>query len=750
MKIVYTGLLALLLLTKVSFSQSIYLVSLQDSSAVSFAKIKIRVLPSNTTVLFMSNAAGAVALPLTYAGKKIVLSISCVSFQPLLDTFIVSGTKTYYLHKEETNLNTFVVSAQYTPTSIANAVQKINVIDNKKIQLMGAQNLKDVLSNELNIRLSQDNVLGSSVSLQGISGQQVKILVDGVPVNGRLNGNIDVSQINMNTVERIEIIEGPLSVNYGTDALAGTINIITKKTQRESLSASAATYYESIGQYNVSGRIGVQKNKNYFALSGGRNYFDGWNATEKPFFIEQKHIADSTRFKSWKPKEQYFGTFNYNRTIQLLKLNFTSDYFVEQLMNRGLPRLPYYETAFDDYYHTQRFNNSLNLSGKLKKKFNANILFAYNHYQRIKNTYFKDLTTLDQVLTTAIGKQDTTVFNNSTARGSISTSSDSVKLNYEIGYDINHETALGLRIKNSKQQLSDFALFSTAEYKPNIKLTIRPGLRIIYNTTYKAPLVPSINILYKPTASAAIRFSYAKGFRAPSLKELYFYFVDINHNITGNTALKAEQSHNFNFSFTHSSIHYHYFLKNEAALFYNYIGNMIALAQQNTVQYSYFNVANYQTLGGQLQSEFSRKQLKTQLGVAYVGRYSRLADFTPASKFIYSPEAKANINYEFKKQNIRLALFYKYTGTLPTYITTNENQLSIATFHDYHTADVSIAKLFFDKQLTIAIGSKNLFNVTTISGAGADGIHTSGASTTPVAMGRTYFVKVDFNFKSKK
>merc|ERR1711965_356759 len=101
---------------------------------------------------------------------------------------------------------------------------------------MAAVTLKDVLVNQNNIRVAQDNVLGSSMSLQGMSGQNIKILIDGIPVIGRLNGNIDISQINLNTIERIEIIEGPLSVNYGTDALAGTINLISQKNKKNGFS----------------------------------------------------------------------------------------------------------------------------------------------------------------------------------------------------------------------------------------------------------------------------------------------------------------------------------------------------------------------------------------------------------------------------------------------------------------------------------------------------------------------------------
>mgnify|MGYP006265328017 FL=1 len=161
-------------------------------------------------------------------------------------------------------------------------VNKIKVIDREKIEAIGAVNLRDVLSNENNIRISQDNVLGSFMSLQGISGQNVKILIDGVPIIGRLNGSVDLSQINLNDIERIEIVEGPLSVNYGTDALAGTINLISKKKTSDGFSVNLNSYYESIGQYNFDGTISYKQNNNQFNFSAGRNFFDGWDPND-PF-----------------------------------------------------------------------------------------------------------------------------------------------------------------------------------------------------------------------------------------------------------------------------------------------------------------------------------------------------------------------------------------------------------------------------------------------------------------------------------
>lgn len=65
------------------------------------------------------------------------------------------------------------------------------MIDSKQFQRMAANNLGDALRNELNVQLAQDNVLGTSLSMQGLGGQNVKLLIDGVPVIGRQDGNVD-------------------------------------------------------------------------------------------------------------------------------------------------------------------------------------------------------------------------------------------------------------------------------------------------------------------------------------------------------------------------------------------------------------------------------------------------------------------------------------------------------------------------------------------------------------------------------
>lgn len=700
----------------------------------------------------LTNDSGKATNPF-HSKTKVI--ITYIGYKMIIDTLEENQSKTYYLEADAVVMNEIVVTAQYSPNNPEKAVHKVKIIDRKKIEAQGAVTLKDVLTNETNIRISQDNVLGSSTSIQGLAGQNVKILIDGVPVIGRLGGNIDLSQINLNNIERIEIIEGPLSVEYGTNALAGTINLITKKSLKENYNLAINSYYETVGQYNWDGQLGWQKGKNTVTVTGGRNYFDGWSPTNPFIQFPQSVLADSSRVNQWKPKEQYFGKIQYLRKINRLNLRLSSDYFQETITNKGMPRQPYQETAFDDFYNTWRFDNTLACNGKIGRTGNLNVLFAKNDYKRIKNTYYKDLTTLAEQLTENPSDQDTTLYNLLMSRGTYSTSNDSSKINFGIGYDINVESGTGARIIDKKQQIGDYALFGSVEYLPIKNLTIRPGLRYSYNTSYKAPLTPSFNLRYK-IKKYTIRTSYSKGFRSPSIKDLYFNFVDINHNIQGNPNLRAETSDNYSLSLVWQTLKKSRIYKVGTSMFYNDINDLITLAISDGNSYSYFNLDRYKTLGLQLNTEFSIEHFKISLGGTYTGRYNSLSNTANAKPYSYSPEIRSSALYEFKKWNLQLAAFYKYTGKVIGYYLDDENSVQESLLGDYHTLDLTMTKSFWKNKIKWTIGGKNLFDVQNIQSSGATGSHSSNTGVVPMSWGRTMFTSLRINLddqlftKSKK
>lgn len=729
------------------FAQQIHIYSAKDSLRIPFASLLIK----NNRLSYgkISNDQGIIDLQQFNDTTIYNLTIQCFGFEKYsrqLSGKEINNLEKTYLTPGNVHLDEVVITAQYEPTIAEQSVQKIKVIDKEKIRQMGAVNLRDVLSNQLNVRLQQDNVLGSAMTLQGISGENVKFLIDGVPMIGRLNGNIDLSQINMNNVERIEFIEGPLSVQYGTNALAGTINIITKKSSLKKFSAGVSSYYESIGTYNLTGDVGVTYRKHNLQISGGRNYFDGWNTNDAPFYFPKERIADSLRFKQWKPKEQYFASAAYQYAFKKLNLGFKSAYFDEAIINRGYPRAPYAETSFDDYYYTKRLDNSISLNGKLSEKWNVNFLSAYNYYNRIKKTLYKDLTTLDETLSANSSDQDTSSFTLLMSRASFVRSSPSSKLNYELGYDVNYESAFGKRIDKQLQYMRDYAAFATVEYKPVSQLIIKPGLRYAYNTVYKTPLIPSINLKWSILENHSLRASYARGFRAPSIKELYFFFVDINHNIIGNDDLLSENSNNYSLTYNYKRDIKKCRLKFDVGVFYNDIFNLITLAQTTGTEYSYVNIGRYKTLGAQLGTTLNFKRLILQVGYNHTGRYNGLSETTTSPEFTYSPEFLTNINYKIIKSKTTFSIYYKYNGKLPGFALVNSEVLQTA-FSDYNMMDITISQFFWKGRINVVLGCKNLFDLKNInSNIVSSGAHSSSSSNVPLSNGRNYFIKLALNF----
>jgi len=167
------------------------------------------------------------------------LQISMIGYATLQQAVTIREKQlvqlTVKLQPATSQLNEVIVTGQYEPQSLKKSVYNVRVIDSERIRLRAAVNVMGVLNNELGFRFSNDLTLGTTdVQLMGMSGRNVKILLDGLPMVDRGDTRESLNQIDINSIERIEIVEGPMSVSYGSDALAGVVNIITKKPGRDS------------------------------------------------------------------------------------------------------------------------------------------------------------------------------------------------------------------------------------------------------------------------------------------------------------------------------------------------------------------------------------------------------------------------------------------------------------------------------------------------------------------------------------
>ena len=655
------------------------------------------------------------------------VKISAVGFEAMIDTIAIISSATFKLNADNL-FNEVVVTAQYHPISQNKAVQKITIINQEQIENSGSNNLSDILAYQSGIRMTQDNILGSSLQMGGMSGQNVKILIDGVPIIGRQDGNLDLSQINLNNIERIELVEGPLSVNFGTNALGGTINLITKKASGKTVSVSLQSYYETIGNYNLNLSASTKLNKTTLYLSAGRNYFDGWSATDPFIQFPKSRLADTSRFKTWKPKEQYFADVSVQRSLNGWHTKPYFRYFEEVITNRGYPNKPYYINALDDYYATNRTDVGLNVTKDFKGS-NFKAVLAYNQFKRIKNTYYKDLTDLTEVLSETDGSQDTSRFNLINLRANYNFGL-SPKLRFGVGTDLNLESSYGRRIADKEQIIGDYAVFATVDWTLYDQIIIKPGLRYAYNTVYKAPIIPSLNLKWGNKKWAA-RFSVASGFRSPSLKELYFDFVDINHDIQGNPDLQSEKSMNYSLHLNwRKPIFKKSLFKIEYGAFYNDIQNLITLGTLADNSYTYINIGTYKTIGNQLGFSLQSGTITAQINGHYTGRYNYLSEEDESvDPYAFSPEVSSNITYKILKGRMNFNLFYKFNGPINTFNLDADENVYTSNQSGYHILDFNVGFRLLKKKLNLNIGAKNILNVQSINITGTSGgVHSSGGS----------------------
>lgn len=696
-------------------------------------------------ILLVADAAGKVQLPLSgYPYHIFVHGMSC---EDVHDTIGAAYTKVIWLQPK--TMNEVVVTGQYGAVSADRAVQRIEVIDRKKIDAMAAQNLRDVLTNQLEIRLDYDPIFGTSMNMQGSKnyGADAKILIDGVPVVGKQNGAVDLSQINLANVERVEIVKGPMSVSYGTDAIAGTVNLITKKTVKNGKEVYAGTYYETPGTYNAYVGGGVRVKNHSIRLDGFRNFFGGWKpGNGMSFFDFAPRLADTGRVLLWKPREQYQSALQYVYTHKNTTFNYKSTYFYEVITNRGMPMAPYQEMAFDNRFHTWRKDNALFVNSDLGKGKHLNVFAAYNAYKRIKTEVANDLTTLNETIDPAL--QDTSKYSELNSRGVLTTGSSARKIDYEIGYDVNMQFANSTQIADRKQEMGNYAIYGSVEYRPFEGLTVRPGLRYGYNTRYAAPLVPSVNIMYQPATGLALRASYARGFRQPGLKDLYFDFVDINHNIHGNPDLRAEYSNNYqaslSYNWTSGKVRY----KASISSSYNKVHDLITLVLKTggaANEYWYMNIADFTTKNLVSSLDVIVGAFNVMAGASCVGTYNQLSEKEDVPAFSYSPEAVGSVRYALKQHGLSMAVFYKFTGSFVQYIASSNGDAVQSRMRNYSVADATVQKAFFGKRLNVSLGCKNIFNVTNILSYQAGGAHSGGSGLTAIGMGRICFLKTDIN-----
>lgn len=696
----------------------------------------------------------------------------------LLFSLLMTSVITFSQEKEKdtvvNNLSEVVVTGQFEPQSLKKSVHNVRIISQKDIQNLAANNLGDILNQYLNITVRPSSNTGrSTVSMFGLDAQYFKILVDNVPLvnEGGVGNNIDLTQINLNDVEQIEIIEGSMGVTHGANAVSGILNIITKKGSKYKWEINAYVQEETVGKEYAT----FDEGKHIQALRVSHSITNEWyaavgfNRTDfKGFMNEQKgkdySLNDGARGYSWLPREQ----INTNALIGFKKDKFRAfykfEYFDETIdFYNSVVQSGYNSTvgAFkysdDKRYLTNRIYNNLNVVGTVFSQMNYNVSFSYQKQVRDTEEFKYRIITDEEY--NVIRKKD----QSTEALYSIGTLSNLIKsdkIDLQIGYEAVSNKGLSTvagqqsTSKNVDAKLDNYDVFAVSEIKLSEQFSLRPGGRYSFQSKFDNQYAISLGARQLFNRGYELRGSIGKSFRTPTLEELYMEMVFSGHNYIGNENLIPESSTSYEASLKkNTQLESGVMMTNNLITSFMNIKDRIDSAvvglDDGGAQINQFiNVSKYNMWNVSSTNQFQFESFNVNLGASFIG-ISQVIDNgvleKTSDKYLYSLNLNANVSYSLLKWNTVFSAYYKYTGKQQQYVA-GDSKYVLSEIEPYNVLDLTIRKTFLDRKIEATIGARNLFDIKNINQTRMnEGGGHAAATSFVFAYGTSYFLKLAYN-----
>ncbi|GER58424.1 TonB-dependent receptor [Patiriisocius marinus] len=675
-------------------------------------------------------------------------------------------------------LDEVVITGQLNPQSVSKSVVEVKVISRKDIERQAGNTLADVLNTTLNLNITPNTSTGKSgVSLFGLDSQYFKVLIDNVPIINEegVGNNTDLTLINLDDIERIEIVEGAMGVQYGSNAVSGIINIITKKSSRNDWEITAYSQEETIGdeyewfdkgRHIQSLKVGHNFNDNIYGnVIYTRNDFGGFYNEKQG---ENYEANDGLRGHEWLPKLQQNakGLVSYKKNN--INIFYRFDYLNERIEkyaeNVDLNENPATGTtnpsALDEIYRNNRFYHHLNGTGTIFNKIGYNVSVSYQKQTKDLERYTYRIRNQEKVNLEEGEYQSRSAF---FSRGTFSNIINTTTANLQLGYELTNEKGSGSSLAivigpesdEINQELNNYDFFAASEIQLTEQFSLRPGFRASFSNLFDTQFIGSLSAKQTLGEDWELRAILGSANRTPNYNELYTFFVDVNHNVQGNPDLNPEKGVS---AFLHlkkkSSFSEGVFrLKNKLSFNYLNLKDRIELivVNQNPLAYQYNNIDSFKAIGVFSENEIYYENFKGQIGASFQGVSKVLDSRTQRNDdYLFNLQLNSNLSYTAPKWQTTFSLFYKFIGEQQQFVEqTNEagNQEYVTGKTDaYSWMDATINKSFFDGAFTTTLGCRNLFDVTQVNTTAVEGgTHNGPPAQIPLGYGRSYFLKLTYN-----
>lgn len=506
-----------------------------------------------------------------------------------------------------------VVTATRSVRELSTSPTSATVVTAREMRSQGARLLGDVLAEQPGLAIINDH--GQGVQMQGLDPAYTLILIDGEPAIGRTAGTLSLDRFMVGDLERVEIVKGPFSSLYGSEALAGVINLISRRPGRvPQLSGSAE--YGTNGRKNFTlngegkiGEVGVRFFGGYLGSDGYDLHPATLSPTVAPFNNYSLSALAATPLTS-AIDLSISGKFSAERSSSQADLVFGSD-----------------TVLFDDRGALDEFN----VSGKIG--------YAVSSVLRLQGSFYATRYATESILTsptdTAFANYYRSIFDQGLTKGEVVAEWSPNEEHYlTVGGGVAAESVEAELIAGGVRTATNAHLLAQHQWQPNAEFGLVAGLRFDSHSDYAAHLSPRLSLLYKPIEWGTVRLSAGSGFKAPTSQQLYLDFTNptvgysafgsvgllqaVNRlrdegkiqqmlrDVEGNTVLRPESSVALGIGFQAVP---HPDLRLTLDLFHNRIHDLIeatAFAVKTNGQYafSYFNLERVVTQGASAEARW--------------------------------------------------------------------------------------------------------------------------------------------------